>query len=377
MNTNESTSRRQFIHTVGYAGAALAALPGAALRAADATPKTVLALVGCAHIHTPGFIGLLSKRPDVRVKYVWDANPAIAAKRAPQLEAQVPKDVNEIWGDPEVKAVVICSETFRHPELVAAAAKAGKHMFVEKPLGFTGQESRAMAQAIEQAHLLFTTGYFMRTIPQHLLVKELVAKNAFGKITRVGGWNCHNGSLGGWFDDKPNDPANSWRWMADPKQSGVGGFGDLGTHSLDILMWLFGDVASVTAEIKVITARYGECDESGLGMLEFKNGISGTLTAGWVDVANPITLLISGTEGHALILNGDLYLQCKSVEGADGKQPWKKLPAPPKAPLDQFCDAVGGQKDLPLVAPSEAAARVSVMAAMYEASKKHAWVTPA
>jgi predicted dehydrogenase len=374
MNT---TTRRDFIKTATCASAALATLPAGALRAADPDRKTVLAFVGCAHIHTPGFVSLLTKRSDVRVKYVWDPNPAISAQRAPQVEAQVPKDVKEVWADPEVKGVVICSETYRHPELVAAAAKTGKHMFVEKPLGFTGKESRAMAQAIEKANLLFTTGYFMRTMPQHLFLKELVAKGAFGKITRVGGWNCHSGSLGGWFDEKPNDPANSWRWMADPKQSGVGGFGDLGTHSLDILMWLFGDVASVTAEIKVITRRYGDCDESGLGMLEFKNGISGTLTAGWVDVANPVSLMISGTEGHALILNGELYLQCKQVEGADGKQPWKKLPPAPPAPLDQFCNAVAGKQDQPLVTPGEAAARVSVMAAMYEASKKHAWATPA
>jgi predicted dehydrogenase len=112
-------------------------------------------------------------------------------------------------------------------------------------------------------------------------------------------------------------------------------------------------------------------------MLEFANGISGTLTAGWVDVANPITLLVSGTEGHALILNGGLYLECKNIAGADGKQPWKQLPPAPPAPLDQFCNAVGGKTDQPLVTPAEAAARVSVMAALYEASRKHAWVKPA
>ena len=375
---NPNPSRRHFLQTVGYAGAALAALPGTALRAADGgNKKIVLALVGVAHIHTPGFVSLLSNRDDVRVKYVWDPDEARAAKRAPDLEAKVVKDANEIWADPEVQGAVICSETNRHQDLVLAGAKAGKHLFVEKPLGFTGKESREMAAAIEKAKLLFTTGYFMRTIPQHLFLKEQVAKGAFGKITRAQAWNCHSGSLGGWFDEKPNDPANSWRWMADPKQSGVGGFGDLGTHSLDILMWLFGDVASATAEIKIVTGRYGDCDESGQGLLQFKNGITATLAAGWVDVANPVSLIISGTEGHAMILNGELYFQSKQVEGADGKQPWKTLPAAPPAPLNQFCDAVGGKQGLPLVTPSEAAARVSVMDAMYRGAKTHAWVEPA
>ena len=353
-------SRRSFVQQVGLAGAAFAALPR--LAAADSSKPTVtMAFVGCAHIHTPGFVTLLNRREDVRVKYVWDHDAARAKKRAPHLEAEVVADLDQIWNDPEIQAVVICSETNRHLDLVKAAAGAGKHLFVEKPLGITAKESDTMAGAIEGAKLLFTTGYFMRTSPQHLFLKEQVDKGAFGRITRVSGWNCHSGSLGGWFDTE-------WRWMADPAQAGVGGFGDLGTHSLDILMWLFGGVEAVDAEIKVITGRYDECDETGQGLIWFKNGISGTLAAGWVDVANPVTLLISGTEGHAVILNDQLFFQSKHVEGADGKQPWKQLPPAAPAPLDQFVDAVAGQSR-PLVTPSEAAARVKVMEAMYRASR--------
>jgi predicted dehydrogenase len=353
-------SRRSFVQQVGLAGAGFAAMPR--LAAADSSkPLVTLAFVGCAHIHTPGFVTLLNRRDDVRVKYVWDHDAARAKKRAPHLEAEVVSDLDAIWKDPRVQGVVICSETNRHLDLVKAAAGAGKHMFVEKPLGITARESDAMAKAIDDARLLFTTGYFMRTSPHHLFLKEQVSKGAFGTITRVSGWNCHSGSLGGWFDTE-------WRWMADPAQAGVGGFGDLGTHSLDILMWMFGEVEAVDAEIKVVTGRYGDCDESGQGMLWFKSGVSGTLAAGWVDVANPVTLLISGTEGHALILNDQLYFQSKQVEGADGKQPWKKLPEADPAPLDQFVDAIAG-KSRPLVTPGEAAARVTVMEGLYQASK--------
>ena len=92
--------------------------------------------------------------------------------------------------------------------------------------------------------------------------------------------------------------------MADPKVAGVGAFGDLGTHSLDILMWLLGDVKAVSADIKVVTGRYGDCDEAGTSLMRFASGVTGTLTAGWVDIANPVTLMIAGTEGQALIVNG-------------------------------------------------------------------------
>src|SRR2546427_6247401 len=234
---NPDLTRRDFIHSASVATLAAASLPSAL--AANTT--ITLALVGCAHIHTPGYVNLLKKRQDVTVKSVWDHDAPRADKRAKELGARVVNDVVEIWSDPEIAAVVICSETNRHHALVLAAAKAGKHMFAEKPLGITAKESYAMADAIEKANLLFTTGYFMRTDPMHLFLKDEIAKGNFGKITRARGSNCHGGSLGGWFDQE-------WRWMADPKIAGVGAFGDLGTHKLDILMWLLGAADSGTAD---------------------------------------------------------------------------------------------------------------------------------
>jgi len=369
---NSPTSRRTFLKTTAATGLALAAAP-ARLAAAEAD-KATFALVGCAHIHTPGFVNLLKGRSEVSVKYVWDPQAVRAEKRAEELGAKVVPNVDVIWGDPHVKAVVICSETNRHPALVRAAAAAKKHLFVEKPLGTTAAESIAMARAIDAAKLHFTTGYFMRTDAAHLFLKEQVAKGAFGTITRASAWNCHSGSLGGWFDEKPNDPANSWRWMADVEQSGVGGFGDLGTHSLDILMWILGDIASVSADIRVVTGRYGpKTDETGQAMIKFKSGVMGSLTAGWLDVANPVTLMISGTKGFASIVNGKLTFKSDLVPGAKGDQPWTDLPAVPQAPLHQFVNAVLGKPNQPLVTPTEAAARVSVMEAMYKSSKSGRW----
>jgi predicted dehydrogenase len=363
-------SRRDFIKTAGAAAATAAVLGGPRLSFPQDARKTVtLAFVGCAHIHTPSYIGLLAKRPDVKVKYCWDHDQARGARRAGELKAKQTSDLGEIWSDREVGAVVICSETNRHRDLVLAAAGAGKHMFVEKPLGITARDSAEMASAIEKAGLIFTTGYFMRTQPHHLFLKEHIAKGSFGKITRARGSNCHSGSLGGWFDKE-------WRWMADPKIAGVGAFGDLGTHSLDILMWLLGDVASVAADIRTVTGRYGDCDETGEALLQFKSGVIGTLAAGWVDVANPVSLLISGTEGHAAIINDRLFFTCRKIAGANGQNPWLDLPPAPPAPMDQFVDAVAGRQGLPLVTPREAAARVSVMEAAYASARTHAWAGP-
>jgi predicted dehydrogenase len=369
--SGRNIARRNFIKQVGYAAASTAvmaqAVPGLAQ---DASPTVVMALVGGAHIHAQNYIKVLANRKDVKVKCAWDHDHARAEKCAAALGCPVVDDVKAIWSDPEIKAVVICSETDRHKDLVLAAAAAGKHMFAEKPLGFTSEDSYAMAAAIDKAKVFFTTGYFMRTDPTILCLKQHVDQGNFGKITRVRGSNCHNGSLGRWFD-------GDYRWMADPKIAGVGAFGDLGTHALDILMWLCGPVDSVTADIKVVTGNYGDCDESGEALLKFHNGVTGTLAAGWVDVDNPITFLISGTEGHAFIFQNMLILKSSKVAGADGRRPWTELPLPSPQPMDQFVNAVAGKTGMPLVTPQEAAARVSVMEAAYKGAKAAAWMKPA
>lgn len=109
-------TRRDFVRTAGYAGAAVAALSASPLAQAGEGEKLTLALVGGAHIHTPSFVNLLKNRKDVWVKWVWDHDAGRAQNRAqalntrpasnPAQEAQVAKEASGIWSDPEVKAVV-------------------------------------------------------------------------------------------------------------------------------------------------------------------------------------------------------------------------------------------------------------------------------
>jgi len=356
-----------------------------------------IALVGCAHIHTPGFVAQLTKHADAgkaRVKYVWDPNPARAEKSAADLNSrtdsggiitELPSSaraktvtaVNKIFADPEVDMVLITSETNLHKSLVLKAAAAKKHLFVEKPLGLGARDALAMAQAVAQAGVKFQTGYAMRSDPKFLFLRDQIAQGSFGKITRVRSSTCHSGSLGAWFDEKPQDPAHDWRWMADPKRAGVGAFGDLGTHSLDILMWLLGDIASAAARFDNGTARYPGCEELGEALLKFKSGVIGTLAAGWADVANPVSFLLAGTEGHAAIIDGELFFVSKKVAGADGKAPWTSLPPAAPHPLDLFVDALasGAAPAAPgLITVQEAAARCTTMQAIYKAAASSRWV---
>jgi predicted dehydrogenase len=317
-----------------------------------------VALVGCAHIHTPDFVKRLKSRSDIRAKSVWDHDAARGRRNAEELGAGFTADVQSIYDDPDIAAVIICSETNRHEELAIPAARARKHLFIEKPLGMGSRDANAIADAIEQAGVIFQTGYNNRSWPPILFLREHVKHGTFGKITRARASVCHAGALKGWFDDE-------WRWMADPKQAGVGAFGDLGTHALDILIWLFGEVDSVTATLDPGTARYENCDETGEAIIRFKDGVIATLAAAWDDVANPVSWQISGTEAHAMILNDEVYQNTEKVTD---------LPQGHPLAFDMFLDAITGARELPLAPVRDAAYRCAVMEAIYAAAKKRAWI---
>ena len=327
---------------------------------------TEVALLGAAHIHTPAFVKKLTERQDVKVKYVWDHDRPRAEKNAAALGAAV-SDLDTILADSAVRAAIVCSETDRHEDLVLAAVRGGRHVFVEKPLGLGKADAFRMAKAIEKAGVIFQTGYMRRGDPVHLFLKEQIAKGHFGRITRVRVSVCHAGSLKGWFD-------TDWRWMADPAQAGVGAFGDLGTHGLDALLWWFGEVTACTGQLSVVTIRYGNCDETGEALIRFRSGVIATLAAAWVDVADPVTIQISGTEGQAALINGQLFYQSFKVEGADGKRPWTQLPAALPHAFDLFLDALGGKTGLPLVPVREAAYACQVMEAIYKGAQGNRWV---
>jgi predicted dehydrogenase len=327
-----------------------------------------LALVGAAHIHTPGFIKRLLARSDVRVTHVWDHNEARRVARAQELGATSCTTVDEITGDSAIAGAIVCSETNLHQSLVLPLVGARKAVFVEKPLGFASADASEMAHAIEHAGVLFSTGYFQRGDPINQFIKQQLELGNFGRVTRVRKSNAHSGSLGGWFD-------TDWRWMTDPALAGVGAFGDLGTHALDIVMGWLGMPIEATATTGVATARYGaDCDEFGEGLLRFDNGTTASIAASWVDIADPVSTQVCGTEGHAVVVNGSLYFQSKRVAGADGKQAWTDLPAAWPHALENFLDALVGKMHLPLVTPAEAAGRNKVMEAMVRGAAERRWV---
>src|ERR1700678_2507410 len=101
LNMTTPFTRRDFIKTTGTATPAATVLPAWA----QAETKITVAFVGVAHIHTPGYLDLVKNHPGTQIKYVWDHDASRAARRAKEVDATVPADLNVIWSDPEISAV--------------------------------------------------------------------------------------------------------------------------------------------------------------------------------------------------------------------------------------------------------------------------------
>jgi predicted dehydrogenase len=316
-----------------------------------------LALLGGAHIHTPGFIGEVKNRSWAWTG-VWDHDAERAIRRSEAIDAPVMSESELLASGAD--GIVICSETNLHRRLIEAAISAGKPIFAEKPMGMNGGDSAAIAKLLNDSGLPFSTGYFRRGDGRVRKLRRLVQEGAFGTVTRARFSNCHSGALGGWFDAE-------WRWMADLERSGVGAFGDLGTHVLDLMIWMFGEPAKAAASLQPGTNRYPGCEEYGEALFEWESGMLATLAAGWNDVADPCAIQIAGTQGHAVIFQNDLYLKIGDggLEKAEGDA---GAPAGFPGWLD-FIEKGEGE----LVTPDEALARDRTMSAAYASASQGDW----
>ena len=322
------------------------------------------AFVGVAHIHTPGFIGMIKERGDVRVKAIYDLQAERGQQRATELGATFTSDLQTILDDAEITSVIICSETSYHVELVERCAAAGKNLFVEKPLATTVADAEKIRDAVKKAGVIFQTGFFMRSAPWAQFIKAEVEAGHLGKVTRMRHSNCHSGSLGGWFDGE-------WHWIVEKDLAGGGGFADLGAHALDIVLNTLtkteGKVTKTSASIRNVTGKY-DIDENGTGLLTFESGATAVVEAGWVDPKLSSPIEVHGTRGQIQIVGDKVHYFSELVDGADGGEYSISQASAPHA-FNLFFDALDGKNiAVPLVTIEEAAEEAIVMAKMYESA---------
>jgi predicted dehydrogenase len=147
-------------------------------------------------------------------------------------------DYHDVLADPDVEVVSICAPTGLHREIGIAAAEAGKAFWIEKPVGRDAKEAADVAAAARRAGVTTSVGYNYRHAPAVERVRDLVAMGDLGRITNI---------RAVFFSGYASEPrgALSWRFVRD--LAGTGALGDLLSHVVDLVSYLVGPIAEVSA----------------------------------------------------------------------------------------------------------------------------------
>jgi len=182
-------------------------------------------------------------------------------------------DWREMLGAVEADAVSVCTPNHLHAPMSIAAAEKGLHICCEKPLATNVADARAMWEAAPD--VVTMVGFSHRFVPSAQFLKEMVDAGELGRIHHV---FVH--MLQGWLVD-PNSPAG---WRLNRAQAGSGTLCDLGSHLLDMAVWLAGAITRIAGHLKTFVAKRPspdggttkvDVDDAASAMAEFSSGATG------------------------------------------------------------------------------------------------------
>ncbi|HVD14860.1 MAG TPA: Gfo/Idh/MocA family oxidoreductase [Actinomycetota bacterium] len=194
-------------------------------------------------LHSRAYQALPSVYPELglRPRLVHAADTAadrVAYARDALGYAKGSTDYRDVLADPDVEVVSICAPNVLHREIGLAAAAAGKHFWIEKPVGREARETGEVAAAARTAGIVTSVGFNYRHAPAVEHVRELVAEGALGRITNL---------RAVFFSGYASEPKGALSWRFRRELAGSGALGDLLSHVVDLVSYLVGPIAEVTA----------------------------------------------------------------------------------------------------------------------------------
>jgi len=210
--------------------------------------------------------------------------------------------------------ILIGSPSGVHAEQGIAAARHGLHALIEKPIDITTEQADALIAACEKAGVKLGVFYQERVAPDSLKLKALLNEGRLGKIILVS-------AQVKWY--RPPDYYGASRWRGVWALAGGGALMNQGVHTVDLLLWLLGDVTRVWGKAKTMLHDI-EVEDTATAVLEFERGTLGTLecaTSVYPGYARRIE--ITGSEGTIILENDRLI-------AADLRVPIAGLISPPE-----------------------------------------------
>ncbi|HJS09255.1 MAG TPA: Gfo/Idh/MocA family oxidoreductase [Pirellulales bacterium] len=207
-------------------------------------------------------------------------------------------DLDEMLADPQVHVVTIGTPSGAHLEPAVAAAKAGKHVIVEKPLEITLKRCDAIIRACKENNVKLSTIFPSRFHESSVEMKRAIDGKRFGRLTLGDAYVK-------WYRTQAYYDSGKWRgtWQLD----GGGALMNQAVHSVDLLTWLMGPVAEVTAHAATIAHERIAVEDNLVATLRFENGALGVIEASTAIYPGYLKRIeIHGSEGTAVMEEEDI-----------------------------------------------------------------------
>lgn len=271
--------------------------------------KLKIGIIGCGFIANGKHLPSLARFDDVEVVAFCDLVQERAqnsAKKYGAADALVCTDYKEVLARKEIDVIHVCTPNSSHAEISVAAMQSGKHVMCEKPMAKTAAEAKSMLDVSKATGKKLTIGYQNRFREDSLFMKSLCEAGDMGDIY-----------MGKAFATRRRG-VPTWGVFMDKEKQGGGPLIDLGTHALDLTLWMMqnyepvsvlgstfnkiGKMGSPANSMGPWDPEKYEVEDSAFGLVKFKNGSTVFLEASWainMIISNEAMTLLCGTKGGA------------------------------------------------------------------------------
>jgi len=311
-----------------------------------------------------------------------ETHATAAAMEFGTRDAKVYSHYTQLLDDPEIDMVYVLTPNSSHAEISIAALDAGKHVMCEKPMAKTSAEARAMVAAAKRNGKILTIAYQNRFRPEAMYIKNCAVRGDFGDIYFAKAHALRRRAV------------PTWGAFLNEETQGGGPLIDIGTHALDLTMWLMDKYKpkSVMGSVYHKLSGNGDCgnlfgtwnpddftvEDSAFGFVTMEDGATIILESSWaLNIAEfgEAKATICGTKGGADMQNG------VRINGDDLGVLYEKYPAIRHENADpglleqlSFINAITKNEPL-VVLPEQACLVTEILEAIYESGKTGKLIT--
>lgn len=289
-------------------------------RPSSDTQTPGIALLSFAHSHQAGWAQTFTQDGRLRIVCAWDEDPERGRQQAGRLGVPFVQSLDEALARPDAHAVTICSTNDAHADLAVAAAQAGKHIMMQKPMATTVADCDRIVEAVEASGVHFFQSHNLRFDPVHQELKRLVDAGELGRVAIARRRHSHPFSL-------LNQGLLTAMHLDDPARAGGGAFMDEGAHVALWFLWMFGAPQSVSGVVTAsLTPQKPGVEDNGVLLYRYADGMIGVHQSSWTELASTSTVELFGDRGVAVANGTDISSFRSLLEAEPPLRVWRHNP---------------------------------------------------